>query len=68
MPVRVLHGPAQVGLDPRFRRSYSLLEKKRDLTRTGLPHDRAPYYWCLSNREAMAAELGPVLKLRPSKF
>ncbi len=54
---QVLHGPPGVPLDPVFKRSFSLLDEGRDLSLSGLEHDRAPYYWCLANREAMAAEL-----------
>ena len=56
-PAQVLTGPAHVALDPVFRRTFSLLREGRDPTLSGLEHDRAPYYWCLSIRESMAAAL-----------
>ena len=52
---RVLRGPRSPGLDPVFQPAFSLLDGPEP---TG-PNDfdRAPGFWCLAIREAMAAEL-----------
>ncbi len=52
-----LRGPRSVPLDPRFLPSFSLLCAGVDPTMSGDDLDRAPHYWCLAAREAMASEL-----------
>ena len=53
-PVQALRGPLRVGQDPIFEPSFSLLDPA---ALQAMGSHRAPHSWCLSTREAMAAEL-----------
>ena len=53
---RPFRGPRRVHLDPIFAPTFSLLEDP-DLALSLAETDSSPHLWCLSIREAMAAEL-----------
>jgi hypothetical protein len=54
--VRPFRGPREVHLDPIFVPTFSLLQDSRTALSLG-ETDSSPHLWCLSIREAMAAEL-----------
>ena len=53
-PVQALHGPLEVGLDPIFAPTYSVLDREA-VAQAG--SHRAPLFWNLALRESAAAEL-----------
>src|SRR5205807_4370080 len=52
--VQTVRGPRRVALDPLFAPAFSLLEEP---ARRAMDSHPAPHSWCLSTREAMAAEI-----------
>ncbi len=51
---QVVRGPIRVSMDPIFAEDFSVLDPA---ARAAMDSHRAPASWCLSTREAMAAEL-----------
>lgn len=55
-PMKRLSGPTHVPIDRAFAPRYSILDTKAPLYADNIT-DAAPYYWCLSLRECLAADM-----------